>query len=171
METVFCGVFDGHGPYGHLVAKKVRDSLPLKLCTEWSALVTCKPHENENGNGNASLSISGSAESEETECINPDDELSESNAEADEAGNKLPEMFMPLKQSFLKAFKLMDWDLKKHQSIDCFCSGTTAVTLVKKVFQFHTIFFFELKTNLIMSKKFELSQKKMMNNIIEICSF
>ncbi|XP_078163393.1 putative protein phosphatase 2C 66 isoform X2 [Carex rostrata] len=129
LETVFCGVFDGHGPYGHLVAKKVRDSLPLKLCTEWRDLVTCKPHENGNGNGNASLSISGSAESEDTECINPDDELSESNAEADEAGNKLPEMFMPLKQSFLKAFKLMDWDLKKHQSIDCFCSGTTAVTL------------------------------------------
>lgn len=133
-DTVFCGVFDGHGPYGHLVAKKVRDSLPLKLCTEWRALVTCEPHENGSGNGNVSLSISGTVDSEERECINLDDELSESNAEADEVAKNLPEMFIPLKKSFLKAFKLMDWDLKKHQSIDCFCSGTTAVTLVKKVF-------------------------------------
>ncbi|KAJ1688581.1 hypothetical protein LUZ63_019971 [Rhynchospora breviuscula] len=45
-----------------------------------------------------------------------------------------PEMFRSLKESVFKAFKLMDWDLKKHQSIDCFCSGTTAVTLVKKGF-------------------------------------
>ncbi|GKD47586.1 probable protein phosphatase 2C 33, partial [Tanacetum coccineum] len=30
-DTVFCGVFDGHGPFGHMVAKRVRDSLPLKL--------------------------------------------------------------------------------------------------------------------------------------------
>ena len=30
-DTIFCGVFDGHGPYGHMVAKRVRDSLPLKL--------------------------------------------------------------------------------------------------------------------------------------------
>ncbi|KAI3787968.1 hypothetical protein L2E82_00501 [Cichorium intybus] len=27
----FCGVFDGHGPQGHLVARKVHDNLPLKL--------------------------------------------------------------------------------------------------------------------------------------------
>ncbi|KAJ3707465.1 hypothetical protein LUZ61_011170 [Rhynchospora tenuis] len=133
LDTVFCGVFDGHGPYGHLVAKKVRDSLPLKICTEWRAL-SCKPDENGNGNLNASLSVSGSVDSEEMECINLNDESSEPNAEADEAEKMFPEMFRPLKESFLKAFKLMDWDLKKHQSIDCFCSGTTAVTLVKKGF-------------------------------------
>ncbi|KAJ4811118.1 Protein phosphatase 2C family protein [Rhynchospora pubera] len=133
LDTVFCGVFDGHGPYGHLVAKKVRDSLPLKICTEWRAL-SCKPDENGNGNGNASLSVSGSVNSEDMECINFNDELSEPNAEADEAEKMFPETFRPLKESFFKAFKLMDWDLKKHQSIDCFCSGTTAVTLVKKGF-------------------------------------
>ncbi|KAI4334805.1 hypothetical protein L6164_013514 [Bauhinia variegata] len=33
-DTIFCGVFDGHGPYGHRVAKKVRDSFPLKLSAE-----------------------------------------------------------------------------------------------------------------------------------------
>ena len=41
-------------------------------------------------------------------------------------------MYLPLKQSMLKAFKLMDKELKLHPTIDCFCSGTTAVTLVKQ---------------------------------------
>jgi hypothetical protein len=27
----------------------------------------------------------------------------------------------------------MDRELKTHQTIDCFCSGTTAVTLIKQV--------------------------------------
>lgn len=35
-DSVLCGVFDGHGPFGHVVAKKVRDSLPLKLMDEWN---------------------------------------------------------------------------------------------------------------------------------------
>ncbi|CAL9062567.1 unnamed protein product [Musa banksii] len=29
--TIFCGVFDGHGPYGHRVACHVRDALPSRL--------------------------------------------------------------------------------------------------------------------------------------------
>ncbi|KAJ4909044.1 putative protein phosphatase 2C 18 [Raphanus sativus] len=33
-DTVFCGVFDGHGPFGHMVAKKVRDTLPFTLSTQ-----------------------------------------------------------------------------------------------------------------------------------------
>ncbi|KAG8070673.1 hypothetical protein GUJ93_ZPchr0006g41953 [Zizania palustris] len=33
-DTLFCGVFDGHGPYGHLVAKRVRDLLPIKLIAD-----------------------------------------------------------------------------------------------------------------------------------------
>uniref|UniRef100_A0A453RIS3 protein-serine/threonine phosphatase n=1 Tax=Aegilops tauschii subsp. strangulata TaxID=200361 RepID=A0A453RIS3_AEGTS len=59
-DSVFCGVFDGHGPYGHFVAKKVRDSLPVKLLAQWktSANVGTSPHLNG--------SISGSLNSEET---------------------------------------------------------------------------------------------------------
>ena len=30
-DAIFCGIFDGHGPHGHLVARKVRDVLPIKL--------------------------------------------------------------------------------------------------------------------------------------------
>ncbi|XP_058745342.1 probable protein phosphatase 2C 33 [Vicia villosa] len=36
-DSVFCGVFDGHGPHGHVVAKKVRDCFPLKIMEEWNS--------------------------------------------------------------------------------------------------------------------------------------
>ncbi|EOY11564.1 Phosphatase 2C family protein isoform 2 [Theobroma cacao] len=32
---LFCGIFDGHGPWGHFVAKKVRESLPSSLLCHW----------------------------------------------------------------------------------------------------------------------------------------
>ncbi|KAJ8766849.1 hypothetical protein K2173_009150 [Erythroxylum novogranatense] len=34
-DTTFCGVFDGHGPWGHVVAKRVRKSLPSSLLRSW----------------------------------------------------------------------------------------------------------------------------------------
>ncbi|KAG6468331.1 hypothetical protein ZIOFF_073007 [Zingiber officinale] len=122
-DTIFCGVFDGHGPYGHMVSKKVRDSLPLKLSTRWRASLT--GHESPDLNG----SISGSMNSEETSSIIDDDGRDSLDVEENE---KLPEMYLPLKQSFLKSFKLMDKELKFNPLIDCFCSGTTAVTIVKQ---------------------------------------
>ncbi|OVA04148.1 Protein phosphatase 2C (PP2C)-like domain [Macleaya cordata] len=118
-DTIFCGVFDGHGPYGHMVAKRVRDSLPLKLCAQWKA----------NTNSEQNSCGAGSVD-EETASVSMDDEWCDS-LDVDE-NQKLPEMFLPLRQSFLKAFKLMDKDLKSHPTIDCFCSGTTAVTLIKQ---------------------------------------
>eukprot|EP00252_Welwitschia_mirabilis_P009663 TRINITY_DN2238_c0_g1_i4.p1 TRINITY_DN2238_c0_g1~~TRINITY_DN2238_c0_g1_i4.p1 ORF type:complete len:106 (+),score=15.68 TRINITY_DN2238_c0_g1_i4:265-582(+) len=42
-------------------------------------------------------------------------------------------MFYTLKESILKAFRVMDKELWLHPTIDCFCSGTTAVTLIKQV--------------------------------------
>ncbi|CAH9052902.1 unnamed protein product [Cuscuta epithymum] len=118
MGATFCGVFDGHGPYGHMVARKVRDSLPLLLNTEWevmsSANPTCATIVNGDDIGNSQLD----------EFI--DDDLCESIEEAE----KFPEVHVPLKQSILKAFKSMDKELKLHPTIDCFCSGSTAVILV-----------------------------------------
>lgn len=32
---IFCGIFDGHGPWGHFVAKKVRKSMPRSLLCNW----------------------------------------------------------------------------------------------------------------------------------------
>ncbi|XP_072976662.1 probable protein phosphatase 2C 34 [Typha angustifolia] len=34
-DMVFCGIFDGHGPWGHYVARKLRESLPPCLLCNW----------------------------------------------------------------------------------------------------------------------------------------
>ncbi|CAN0916343.1 Probable protein phosphatase 2C 6 [Linum grandiflorum] len=39
---------------------------------------------------------------------------------------------LTFKDLFLKAFKAMDKELQLHPYIDCFCSGTTAVTVIKQ---------------------------------------
>ncbi|KAL0914800.1 hypothetical protein M5K25_015181 [Dendrobium thyrsiflorum] len=123
-DTIFCGVFDGHGPLGHMVARKVRDSLPLKLCNQWKAIVEGQESPQKNDSSSRSMN------SEETSFVSVDDEWCESVNFAEV--EKLPEIYLPLKQSFLKAFKLMDKELKLLPTVDCFCSGTTAVTLVKQ---------------------------------------
>lgn len=32
---IFCGIFDGHGPWGHYVAKRVRETMPPSLLCNW----------------------------------------------------------------------------------------------------------------------------------------
>ncbi|KAL1552206.1 putative protein phosphatase 2C 33 [Salvia divinorum] len=123
-DTVFCGVFDGHGPYGHLVAKRVRDSLPLKLSAHWEVNVKSDDVLRE-----VSLNTSSMC-SEDTSFLSPEEE-SRAFIDIEETG-KQPDIFPTLKESFLKAYKVMDRELRMHANIDCFCSGTTAVTLVKQ---------------------------------------
>lgn len=36
---MFCGIFDGHGPWGHFVAKRVRESMPRSLLCNWQESV------------------------------------------------------------------------------------------------------------------------------------
>uniref|UniRef100_A0ACD5TA46 Uncharacterized protein n=1 Tax=Avena sativa TaxID=4498 RepID=A0ACD5TA46_AVESA len=38
-DSIFCGIFDGHGQWGHYVAKAVRDSLPPSLLCRWQEAV------------------------------------------------------------------------------------------------------------------------------------
>uniref|UniRef100_A0A7C9E300 protein-serine/threonine phosphatase n=1 Tax=Opuntia streptacantha TaxID=393608 RepID=A0A7C9E300_OPUST len=123
-DAVFCGVFDGHGPYGHLVARRVRDSLPQKLNAQWEVNVKSEEVLRE-----ISLN-SSSINSEEASFISADEEprVSIDDAETE----KQPEIFQTLKESFLKAFKIMDRELRVHTHVDCYCSGTTAVTLIKQ---------------------------------------
>ncbi|XP_057471842.1 probable protein phosphatase 2C 33 [Actinidia eriantha] len=124
-DTVFCGVFDGHGPYGHLVAKRVRDSLPLKL--------SAPPEVNIKGDEvlrAISLNTASSINSEGNSFVSADED-SRPSTDVEET-EKQSEIFHTLKESFLKAFKVMDRELKMYTNIDCFCSGTTAVTLVKQ---------------------------------------
>lgn len=38
-DMLFCGVFDGHGPWGHFVAKSVRESMPSSLLCNWQETI------------------------------------------------------------------------------------------------------------------------------------
>lgn len=110
-----------------MVAKRVRDSLPLKLSANWEVTITSEEVLKE-----ISLNTSGSLNSDGTPFVSVDEDF---RASIDiEETDKHPEIFQTLKESFLKAFKIMDRELRTQPSIDCFCSGTTAVTLVKQVF-------------------------------------
>ncbi|KAL6139345.1 hypothetical protein ACLB2K_064622 [Fragaria x ananassa] len=124
-DTIFCGVFDGHGPYGHMVAKRVRDSLPLKLSSNWEVNINSEEVLKE-----ISPNTAGSLNSDDAAIV-PVDEDFRASIDSEES-EKHPEIFHTLKESFLKAFRVMDRELRIQPSIDCFCSGTTAVTLVKQ---------------------------------------
>lgn len=124
-DTVFCGVFDGHGPYGHMVAKRVRDSLPLKLSAHWEVNIKSDEVLREISLNTAGINAEGTSLLSADEDSRPSVDIEDT--------EKHLEIFHTLKESFLKAFKVMDRELKMYTSIDCFCSGTTAVTLVKQV--------------------------------------
>ncbi|KAL3630918.1 putative protein phosphatase 2C 33 [Castilleja foliolosa] len=129
-DTVFCGVFDGHGPYGHMVAKRVRDSLPLKLSSHWEVSIKSEGVLRE-----VSLNTVGTGSSfgsAGTSFVSAEDEASRASVDVEENGKHQPEIFETLKECFLKAYKFMDRELRMNPNIDCFCSGTTAVTLVKQ---------------------------------------
>ncbi|KAH9303187.1 hypothetical protein KI387_014770, partial [Taxus chinensis] len=113
-DTVFLGVFDGHGPYGHIVGRRVRDSLPSMLLNQWHELLSA-------------------------ECLNSDGNNFEAtdlnklcNVVDQDQQEKEPKIFQVWKESHLRAFKVMDKELKLHPTLDCHCSGTTAVTIVKQ---------------------------------------
>ncbi|KAG6471012.1 probable protein phosphatase 2C 64 [Zingiber officinale] len=107
---VLCGVFDGHGPYGHLVARKVRDALPLKL-------LSFLP-----GGGNrrkgVSLPCCGIGRRSDLPVQDPSFCVEEP-------------LFSAWKEAFVRSYKAMDKELHSHSSLDCFCSGSTAVILLK----------------------------------------
>jgi serine/threonine protein phosphatase PrpC len=109
----FCGVFDGHGPDGHKIARYVRDNLPSKL----SQVV--KIYQLNTGiftDANVASSFFNHENNRDPKDKGSQD-LSLSSWEA----------------SFVKSFKDMDEELSLDSTIDSFCSGSTAVTLVKQV--------------------------------------
>ncbi|CAN8308554.1 unnamed protein product [Cochlearia groenlandica] len=111
-DVTFCGVFDGHGPYGHLVARKVRDTLPVKLQSFFHTL-----HSKQNGSKITRFRRTSSKSAVQEAVKEGSDE------------DKLKALWG---EAFLKSFKDMDKELKSHPNVDCFCSGSTAVTILKK---------------------------------------
>ncbi|KAI3465723.1 hypothetical protein Pfo_022386 [Paulownia fortunei] len=110
-DVTFCGVFDGHGPHGHLVARKVRDTLPLKLSSFLNSFESKK-------NGSSANCCNGNTKSD---VVDPVKDTS--------AEEKVESLW---REAFLKSYKAMDKELRSHPNLDCFCSGSTAVTVVKQ---------------------------------------
>ncbi|MCO5558292.1 hypothetical protein L7F22_011871 [Adiantum nelumboides] len=130
-DTVFCGVFDGHGPNGHLVAKKVRDTLPVLLALPHSLLV----NEADNLDGDENSLIDEECPKEEDSVLKSQEET----AAIDKLNRDLScdqklamKAFCDQKwrEKLVAAYKLMDRNLKSHPKLHCFDSGTTAVTMV-----------------------------------------
>lgn len=110
---MFCGVFDGHGPHGHLVARKVRDALPMKLLSFLHSYQS-------RGIGSGKTCFKGNMKkSDGGDC--------EKDCSAEDKLNSI------WREAFLKSYKAMDKELRSHPNLDCFCSGSTAVTIVKQV--------------------------------------
>ncbi|KAK4714335.1 hypothetical protein R3W88_020242 [Solanum pinnatisectum] len=110
-DVTFCGVFDGHGPHGHLVARKVRDALPLKLVSFLQSF-------DSKHNGSTANCCSGN---QKLDVVDPDKD-----------GGMEDKVDYLWREAFLKSYKAMDKELRSHPNLDCFCSGSTAITLVKQ---------------------------------------
>lgn len=110
-----------------MVAKRVRDSLPSKLSAHWEVNLKSQDVLKEISLNTAEASLYP----EDASLLSAADE-SRVSIDVEET-EKLPEIFQTLKESFLKAYKVMDRELRSYTNIDCFCSGTTAVTLIKQV--------------------------------------
>ncbi|XP_057796503.1 probable protein phosphatase 2C 52 [Salvia miltiorrhiza] len=110
-DVTFCGVFDGHGPHGHLVARKVRDTLPLKLSSFMNSSESKK-------NGSSANCCNGNVKSDVVDPVK--DTPVEDRVESS------------WREAFLKAYKSMDKELRSHPNLDCFCSGSTAVSVIKQ---------------------------------------
>ncbi|KAI3899380.1 hypothetical protein MKW92_033680 [Papaver armeniacum] len=110
-DAIFCGIFDGHGPHGHLVSRKVRDTLPSKLLSFL--------HSQESKGNRSSIN-----------CFNRKSKLDEGNSVG--VISTEDQLSSKWKEAFLKSYKSMDKELRSHPSLDCFCSGSTAVTIVKQ---------------------------------------
>jgi serine/threonine protein phosphatase PrpC len=122
-DTVFCGVFDGHGPFGHFVARRVRDSVPSKLLHYWEEQMALQAELKQSteqwSNGHHQNGAAAAA---------ADDARLQNGA----SDGEHPAMFETWRESHLTSYRVMDRELRSHPGIDCFCSGTTAVTVLKQ---------------------------------------
>lgn len=106
---IFCGVFDGHGPLGREVSRHVRDALPTKL----SSSLTLKTEEDTSSNADLDSF-------DKSDCTSFSDTSDEN------------QLLSSWKSKIVKTFEDVDEELRQHSGIDCICSGTTAVTVVRQ---------------------------------------
>ncbi|OVA11738.1 Protein phosphatase 2C (PP2C)-like domain [Macleaya cordata] len=106
-DGAFCGVFDGHGQNGQIASKLVRNGLPALLLDQKNALSSLN-------------SVSNEDDYVEDEGRILDGEL---------VSNSI---FDEWRKACIGAYKVMDKELKLQENLDCSCSGTTAVTIIKQ---------------------------------------
>ncbi|CAM8970752.1 unnamed protein product [Rhodiola kirilowii] len=118
-DVLFCGIFDGHGPAGHTVARHIRDTLPSRLSSAFkqSQLI----------NGSNHISDLGLDEDKENDGSSNNTKESHENDTSNH--NSVLSTWAP---SFVESFKEMDDELARNPAIDSYCSGTTAVTVIKQ---------------------------------------
>ncbi|XP_058189140.1 probable protein phosphatase 2C 72 [Rhododendron vialii] len=107
QDGALCGVFDGHGRNGHRVSKLVRNKLPSLLLNQ---KINALAKVNTVGYGCNFLNHNEKAE-----------------------GENLPNKdFNRWEEACVNAFKVMDKEIKLIESLDCSCSGTTAVVVIRQ---------------------------------------
>lgn len=112
------------------MARKVRDLLPVKLLNEMKA--SSNDVLADLGLQDGGSSDGGSFNSAENAYVAIGEYPDESCFISDDAEN-FSENYFTIRRSLLKAFDSMDKQLELHPTFDCYCSGTTAVSLVKQV--------------------------------------
>ncbi|KAM1464125.1 hypothetical protein ACFXTO_043830 [Malus domestica] len=106
-----CGVFDGHGKFGHRVSQLVRSNLPSLLLNKMKAL--------DHQRVTAEAEVDGSQNPVSCKDNEPED-------------SETSKKFQKWKEAFVSSFRVMDKEIKLQQNLDNSCSGTTAVVVVKQ---------------------------------------
>ncbi|RDX99070.1 putative protein phosphatase 2C 74, partial [Mucuna pruriens] len=107
-DTIFCGVFDGHGPLGHKFSECICDDLPSKLS---AAIKQAQEKFIKDYDGNAT----------------------DGDSDGDECGEDNQNMsFASWEGTFTRCFNEMDEELAKNIDPDGFCGGSTAVIAIKQ---------------------------------------
>lgn len=120
---LFCGVFDGHGPSGHEVAHRVRDKLPFKL----SSAIKLSQVKGSN------IDLLDKDESGDEEKEVDEGKKGNSTGSPNEDSTDFSMLLSLWEASFIRSFKEMDEELNSDATVDCFCSGTTSVSIVRSV--------------------------------------
>lgn len=109
-DGAFCGVYDGHGRNGHIVSKIVNSRLSSLILSQKNALA-------------------------ETDAIEKgvDKNTPKHFDTVEEGDGSVPKNFQIWKEAIFSAFRVMDKEVKLQQNLDCSCSGTTAVVVIRQV--------------------------------------
>ncbi|XP_030488886.2 probable protein phosphatase 2C 72 isoform X1 [Cannabis sativa] len=111
-DGVFGGVFDGHGPNGHVVSEFVRNRLPLLLLSQKESV------DKVNGVDFNDEGVYESFRDKTIDTVTTTDLV-------DEDSRKW-------KEAITSSFKVLDKEIKLLQNFDFSCSGTTAVVTIRK---------------------------------------